>query len=114
MHRKLLLMMLATTTSLGVATLGVATPGFTQSLDTFDEDAPEIRVESQPEAKDHVATEGTGGWVIEQNGEDAYPEMRGKSRAESSNRYVNPHPELGCLYYDENDKRHWFPGCREL
>lgn len=31
-----------------------------------------------------------------------------------ADRFINPHPELGCLFYDENNSRHWFPNCREL
>lgn len=110
MYRKILVMLITS------SAFGVAVPGFAQSLNTFDEDAPDIRVDAWPEeSQDRAATETTGGWVIEKNAEDAYPEMRSKSRTtESSNRYANPHPELGCLYYDENDKRHWFPGCRDL
>jgi hypothetical protein len=101
MHRKILMLAILVT----CAVFGASVAGFAQSLNTFEEDDPEAAVDAN----------ATGSWVIEKNGEDAYPEMRDKRRAsDDSHRYVNPRPELGCLYYDENDKRHWFPGCREL
>lgn len=28
-------------------------------------------------------------------------------------RFINQRPELGCLFYDENDVRHWQPNCHE-
>ncbi len=28
-------------------------------------------------------------------------------------RLINHRPELGCLFYDENDIRHWQPNCHE-
>jgi hypothetical protein len=66
-----------------------------------------------------------GGWeveVIEPPRRFVAPEPRGSAAPARRNRpvstdprrrWVNPHPERGCLYYDENNKRHWFPGCRE-
>jgi len=37
-----------------------------------------------------------------------------RARREVAARFINPRPELGCMYYDANNVRHWWPGCREL
>ncbi len=37
-----------------------------------------------------------------------------RTRREVAARFINPRPELGCMYYDVDNVRHWWPGCREL
>lgn len=37
-----------------------------------------------------------------------------RTKREVAARFINPRPELGCMYYDANNVRHWWPGCREL
>jgi hypothetical protein len=29
-------------------------------------------------------------------------------------RFINPRPDLGCMYYDVYNNRRWWPNCREL
>lgn len=54
--------------------------------------------------------------VVETGGPDEQQVTSGQVQAVGNfaDRFINPHPELGCLYYDENNVRHWFPNCREL
>jgi len=84
-----------------VAALTMTTVGFAQSLNTLPGDDSEVRIENQ---RDEILNHNT------------FPDKSDKAREVDSfaNRFINPHPELGCLYYDENNARRWYPNCREL
>lgn len=111
------------TISIALAALSAAPAGIAHGLNTFDEESPEVRDESrQDERLDRMEPEDSR-WVIEENQWDEYRERQDVETARQdkpretdgfSNRFVNPRPELGCLYYDENNIRHWYPNCREL
>lgn len=128
-------------TLFSLAALVAASPGFAHGFRSFDGEEQEVEAESWPkddwqredlqreewqyEQSDRLGPEDSR-WVIEENRWDEYQERQEiettrQDRVETPrqaeavrDRFVNPRPDLGCMYFDENNIRHWYPNCREL
>jgi hypothetical protein len=102
---------------IGLTAFGMATPGFAQRLDTHAEGSAEVAADNRQDQQLERIEMEDDSWDAYQGRGDARQDAPDKAVLSTGNFadcFINPHPELGCLYYDENDVRHWFPHCREL
>jgi hypothetical protein len=99
-----------------LAGLGMSCPSFAQDLYASPEGKIEHTLDKRINAEERAWDVYRAQDVVGTVGQDALQEPAGQARTTGkfADRFINPHPELGCLYYDENNVRRWFPHCREL
>ena len=111
MYRKFIVLFML---SMALACLAIAMPSFALTFEEVERNIDRrIEQQHQMERQPQLSAGDTPSSRCCSYEETAEDRAR-RARDAVAARFINPHPELGCMYYDANNVRHWWPGCREL